>query len=97
MSPRIHGAAGIVAASGGLPALDVFAPAMVSIKAGVAETEAVSNYIERDLDPAMKNTSKFQPNKAQSLINLFYVPKPINKLDLYKDLNKDTWHFLFKF
>jgi len=52
------GVAGIVAASNGVPPVDVFAMAMVSIIAGVAGTEAVSNYIERDLDAAMKRTSK---------------------------------------
>jgi protoheme IX farnesyltransferase len=52
------GVAGIVAASGGIPEIQTFVLAMTSIITGVAGTEAVSNYIERDLDAAMKRTSK---------------------------------------
>jgi protoheme IX farnesyltransferase len=52
------GVAGIVAASGGIPEIQIFVLAMTSIITGVAGTEAVSNYIERDLDAAMKRTSK---------------------------------------
>ncbi|BAJ50617.1 protoheme IX farnesyltransferase [Candidatus Caldarchaeum subterraneum] len=52
------GAAGIVAASNGLPDPYLFTVAILSITLGVAGTEAASNYLELSLDSVMKRTSK---------------------------------------
>ena len=52
------GAAGIVAASNGLPDPYLFTVAILSITFGVAGTEAASNYLELSLDSVMKRTSK---------------------------------------
>jgi protoheme IX farnesyltransferase len=52
------GAAGIIAASNGLPDPYLFTVAILSITFGVAGTEATSNYLEMSLDSVMKRTSK---------------------------------------
>ncbi|MDJ0272271.1 MAG: heme o synthase [Candidatus Caldarchaeum sp.] len=52
------GAAGIIAASNGLPDPYLFTVAILSITFGVAGTEAASNYLEMSLDSVMKRTSK---------------------------------------
>lgn len=52
------GAAGIFAASNGLPDPYLFTVAILSITFGVAGTEAASNYLEMSLDSVMRRTSK---------------------------------------
>ncbi|MEM1937591.1 MAG: heme o synthase [Candidatus Caldarchaeum sp.] len=54
----LTGVAGVVAASGGLPNPSLFAAAAAGITLGVAGTEAVSNYVERNLDASMRRTSR---------------------------------------